>query len=232
VALGVAALPAMTKAIARAGNKVDALASKELQNAGELIMWLMIPCLCFLLQNSESVTRLVYQYGKFDETSVLATSSALYAYSFSLLGYGLIKVLTSFYYAIERTSYAMKVSLFSIAVNLIANFLLIKNWGHVGLALASSCTLGFNAIFLIIGLKKERLTLNRKNLVVSIFFLSLAATLALLLQNLFTQFLQKYFLSQKIFAISEIAINGLCVTLIFAAFAAVALKIRASTRKE
>lgn len=183
VAVGVAALPALTRAVAAADHRVDERVNQELQNAVELILWLMAPCMVFLLLNHLPAVQLLFQHGRFDQASAYATSSALFAYSFGVLGYGLIKVLTSFYFAVERTKFAMKVSLIAVLVNFFGNWLLVKQLGHVGLAATSALTLSFNAACLAWGLKGSGVVFEWRKLLKSMSFMVLAGLIAALLQR-------------------------------------------------
>lgn len=154
VAVGVYALPALTRAVVKAGKRVDEGVSQELQQACTFVSWLLLPCMLFTLINYQRIIDFLFRHGHYSETDALATGSALYAYSFSMLAYGLIKVLTAFYYATDRTSFAMKVSLFSICSNVVGNLLFVHRFGHVGLALTSSMTLCLNAGILLWGSKR------------------------------------------------------------------------------
>lgn len=153
VAIGAAVLPALARAMAKAGGHVDQVASTEIQNAVELVLWFMVPCFVFMVINSADIVRCLYQGGRFSANDAQQTAAALSAYSYSLITYGLIKVLTSFYFAVERTGYALKVSLFGIVVNATANYLLVHKYGHVGIAFGYSVTLIASVGLLIFGLR-------------------------------------------------------------------------------
>ena len=165
------------------------------------------------------MTQLLYQHGKFTSLDSQATADALYCYSFSLIAYGLLKVLSSYYYAVERTNYAMKVSLFSILVNFAANMFFVSSFGHKGLALS---TLTLNALFLVWGLRQDRLLWQKRKLAISISMMSLAFALAFGLQYGIQPFLAEFsFLSGlalKWRASLVILINGSMVVTTFAAF--------------
>ncbi len=220
VGLGIISLPALSRVIARKGTKGDV--AEKLQEALLLVTWLVVPCLCFLLLNALPVTQLLYQHGKFTSLDSQATADALYCYSFSLIAYGLLKVLSSYYYAVERTNYAMKVSLFSILVNFAANMFFVSSFGHKGLALSTSCTLTLNALFLVWGLRQDRLLWQKRKLAISISMMSLAFALAFGLQYGIQPFLAEFsFLSGlalKWRASLVILINGSMVVTTFAAF--------------
>lgn len=177
VAVGVVALPALSRIIANSSG-VNSLAIAKLQEALGLVIFFMSACFVVLVVNYDEVIRVLFNYGSFSERDVHQTGRALWGYSFGLFAYGLIKVLTSFYYSIDRTSYAMKVSLIGIIANFIANYLLVDIWGHVGLSLASSVTLSINALMLILGLNNYYRLLNWAK--VSLFLIMIGGATCLL----------------------------------------------------
>lgn len=225
VAIGSVAIPSFTKALSTSNQKVDSKVSQEFQAAIELVLWFMIPSCIFLLLNSLDIVKFLYEHGKFDSFASHKTSQALFAYSFGIVAYGLIKVLTSFYYAVERTSYAMKVSIISILINLIFNILLVKRYGHVGLATTSSITLTINALLLIIGLKPHKLIINKNKLFKTIILLSVGIITYYILSKglniiLCNNFILKklsfnYILNIKIKSLINLSFNIICLLLIF-----------------
>ena len=151
VAAGVYALPALTRAVIQAGKKVDHDVSAQLQQACIFVSWLLVPCMVYALVNHHMIIDFLFRHGHYTVSDVDATGKALFAYSFSMLAYGLIKVMTAFYYATDRTSFAMKVSLASIGINFLGNWFLVDKFGHIGLAFTSSLTLSINACILLWG---------------------------------------------------------------------------------
>ena len=156
VAIGMAALPALTRSITQANGKVDQMASDQLQKCIQIVLWLMVPAFLVLYFAAEPFINLFFKHARFSAEDAIATKNALKAYSFGVVGYGLIKVLTSYYFSIERTRYAMMVSLCGICLTVMANYLLVDDFGHVGLAYAASITLTANAVFLMLGTKKDK----------------------------------------------------------------------------
>ncbi len=179
VAISAAVLPALTRAISRAGNRVDKAASVEIINALDLVTWLLVPSFVFLYLSATDVIALFYEAGKFTATDTAATGIALRAYSFGLVSYGLLKVLNSYYYATERTRYAMWVGIVSIAINYLLNAALVSRMGHRGLALTTSATLTGNALLLLAGMTRDRVQVDWKELARSILILALASVTAL-----------------------------------------------------
>jgi putative peptidoglycan lipid II flippase len=182
VAIGAAVLPALARTMAKAGGNIDRAASHEIQNAVELVLWFMVPCFVFMVLNAEAIVRCLYEGGRFTLRDSQETAAALSAYSWSLITYGLIKVLTSFYFAIERTGYALKVSLFGIIVNAVSNYLLVTKYGHVGIAFGYSVTLIASVGLLLLGLRGVGITVDWRRFGKSMGLLVLAGAAAALLQ--------------------------------------------------
>ncbi len=177
VAVGAAVLPALSKSITEAGGRVDAKSSREAINALDLVCWLMIPCMVFMFGSALDITRLIYEAGRFSAGDTAATAAAIQAYSCGLLSYGLLKVLNSYYYAIDRTRFPMIVSFFSIICNYIANSMLVQKFGHEGLAMTASLTLTMNALLLIIGMSRDGIQVDKKQIFTSIGLLLLATAI-------------------------------------------------------
>ena len=152
VAVGSVCLPRMSRAYSAGSAAIkQARLSEELQHSTELITWLIMPCFCFTACNSRPIVELLFHYGNFSTYAVDQTALALYAYNFSLLGYSLVKVLTPFYYVIERTTFPMWVGMGSIALNFGSNYLLAQRYGHVGIAATMAVVLSLNAVALGLG---------------------------------------------------------------------------------
>ena len=191
VAVGVSALPRLARAITKAHKSITNEVSREFQMACELMLWLLMPCMIFLLINKLHITKLLFEHGHFGPRDTQGTSDAIFAYSFGMLGYGLIKVLTSFYYAVERTSYAMVVAIISVFINFTGNALLVREFGHMGLAYTSSITLSMNATLLIIGLRKHHLAVDYRSLSKTVGLLALASLICVCTQPLLTNLMER-----------------------------------------
>ncbi len=152
VAVGSVCLPRMSRAYTGGTPETRrSRLSEELQSSTELLTWFILPCFCFTACNSRFIVELLFHYGKFSSYAVDQTALALYAYNFSLLGYSLIKVLTPFYYVIEKTTFPMWVGVGSIALNFGSNYFLAQRYGHVGIAATMAIVLSLNAAVLALG---------------------------------------------------------------------------------
>lgn len=219
VAVSSVILPKLAQEIVKAGKTIDKKVSSVFQNSIELVIWLMSPCMVFLLCNYNYIVQLLYQHGNFRSFDAKATGMALYAYSFSVISYGLIKVLTSFYFSVERTSYAMKASIGCIIVNLVGNLIFVDIYGHTGLAITTSCTLTINALILIIGLKKHKLEIDTKNLCINLLSIGAIISVSYILQNMLTASIMSIpdisTLHIKISSAIVLAVNGLSTVALF-----------------
>jgi putative peptidoglycan lipid II flippase len=217
VAIGVAVLPRLTKSIAKNQGVVDQTVSAELYKATELVVWCMGFCLAYLAGNSTFLVDVMYGYNKFLPSDTQNTAAALYAYSFGVIGYGLTKVVTSFYYAVEKTSYPMKVAIFSIVINIVGNSFFVHRWGHQGIAWTSSVTLTFNAAALLFGLKRFNVRFDIKELSKSLMLLVVAVAVAIFGQMLIHQALADALagLSPKLVDIAMLLANGVLCVVVF-----------------
>ncbi len=219
VAVGSAALPALSRAVVKNTGTINAEVARQLQFAMELVLWLMVPSFLVFILSATDIVTVLFQHGDFDTESTVATSAALRAYSFSLFGYGLLKVLTSFYYASERTSFAMKTGLISIILNTIGCWLLVERYGHIGLAMTSSITICANAVFLLIGLTPQKPAFNWREILKMLAFLSAGLCLCLLLGKGLEYSSMLSILTAtmpiKISSLITVLANGLIITSVF-----------------
>jgi putative peptidoglycan lipid II flippase len=151
VAVGTVALPAVSRSVAR-----DNLTEfrQTIVRALRMVFCLTIPAAVGLAVLAPETIGLVYQHGRFGPHDTQMAARALVAYSFGLAGYANIKVLVPAFYALGDARTPMLVSLLSILVNALLNWLTI-HWlglGHTGLALATSSValLNFAILFVII----------------------------------------------------------------------------------
>jgi putative peptidoglycan lipid II flippase len=216
VAIAAAALPALSRSLAQSKNRVNAQVSNEMQYALELVCWLTVPCMIFLFVNHTFVIQLLFQHMSFTSDDAMQTGQALFCYSFGLVSYGLIKVLSSFYYAIERTTYAMYVSFASIAVSAAGNYLLVERFQHAGLATTTSISLAFNSLALLSGLWAQKVQWNWSRLRRSAGILSLFCAVALAVQIVAVLlFDQTYFTDAKLNALMILSINTFVIACVF-----------------
>lgn len=111
-----------------------------LAHALRLVMLLTIPSAIGLIILAEPIIALIYEHGRFTAAATQQTAAALRFYALGLVGYSAVKVLAPAFYALDRRNLPMIVSIFSIALNFLLNWLLTfyLKLGHKGLALSTS----------------------------------------------------------------------------------------------
>ena len=104
----------------------------------------------------------LFLYGDFTEQDVHMASIALWAYSFGLLGFIMVKVLAPGYFARQDTKTPVKIGILAMVVNMVCNVIFVFGMikldipgVHAGLALATTASSFFNAILLYKGLKRD-----------------------------------------------------------------------------
>jgi len=130
------------------------------------------------------VVKCLLQSGHFKAYDAEQTGAALFAYSFALLGYGLSKVMTSFYFALERTRFALYVSLVTIAFNASINWHLVSHHGHTGLAWGYSVTQTLSIGLLVYGMRGHQIVINWTKGLKSLGLLTLSIVLSMALMEI------------------------------------------------
>ena len=86
--------------------------------------------------------KVVFQHGEFTYDDTIVTASALFFYSFGMIGYAVCETLNKSFYAVGDGKTPMLTSLFGIAVNFASAFIFVVplRMGIGGLALASAAS--------------------------------------------------------------------------------------------
>lgn len=97
----------------------------------------------------------LFYRGAFGEQDVVMSSQSLMAYTAGLLGFVLIKVLASGFYARQNTTLPVKIGMVAMVTNIVLNLILIGPLQHAGLALATAGSALLNATLLFWYLRRE-----------------------------------------------------------------------------
>lgn len=145
VSLAAATLPVFSRSWSNQSYE-DAAAS--LVKSVKRVFAINLPASAGLAFLGMPIISLIFEHGHFSREDTLATSQALAAYAVGLTAYSVVKVLVPVCYAMGETKVAVMSSFFSVASNLIFNFLFVKDLGFVGLALGTSITAMLNSVLL------------------------------------------------------------------------------------
>ncbi len=107
---------------------------------------------------AEPIIRVVFERGAFTAESTKITATALFYYSFGMVGYGICEVLNKSFYALSDGKTPMVASIFGILVNLLMAYLLVGVFqlGVGGLALATAISSLAIAAWLMVAMNRRR----------------------------------------------------------------------------
>jgi len=154
VAVASATLPAISRSAGE--GRIGDFRATVSRSLG-LVFLFTIPSAAGLIVLSEPIVGLVYERGRFSAFDTEQTALALSFYCLGLASYAAIKVLTPAFYALDAVRVPVAASVVSIVVNCALNwtFLRVLDWGHWGLALATSLVATFNFLVLLVFLARR-----------------------------------------------------------------------------
>ncbi len=172
IALGTAVLPSMSR---QAGAGDLAGLSRSTAFALRLIAFFTIPASIALVILRVPIIAVLFQRGLFTFRDTLATATALLGYTVGLWAFSGLKVITQAFFSLKDTKTPLWVAIISVTVNVTAGVLMLKPWGHGGLALATSLAAAVNIVLLFRLLMKRLPIFPARELTVSLGKISAAA---------------------------------------------------------
>ncbi|MCC8371671.1 MAG: murein biosynthesis integral membrane protein MurJ [Rickettsia endosymbiont of Pseudomimeciton antennatum] len=139
-------------------------AAKIQNNAIKVGLLLSLPVAFGIIVLSEPIIHIIYQRGAFTYDDTIKTAEAISAFSLGLPAFILSKILTPIFYANHDTKTPLKITLYSLTVNTILNIVMMRQFGHLGIALACSVTAWYNVWLLYTHTKKYGLSFIDSNL--------------------------------------------------------------------
>jgi putative peptidoglycan lipid II flippase len=153
---GVSIATAVLPAAARYAALDDAKAVRETVSRGmTLMLMLNIPATFGLLALATPIVRLLFERGRFLPSDTASTAAALQFYAIGLVGYSATRIASPVFYALGRSRVPVAVSTASMAINIVAAFLLVRAAGFRGLAFATSLAALANGGALLMLLRKH-----------------------------------------------------------------------------
>jgi putative peptidoglycan lipid II flippase len=129
IGLGTILLPTVSRLLST-GKEAEAM---DTQNRGiELALFLTLPATAAFIFAAEPIVRGLFQHGRFTAEDSVLCGWALSAFSLGLPSYVLVKVLTPGFYARADTKTPVRLALYSVAINIIGNLILIPTLGQLG----------------------------------------------------------------------------------------------------
>ena len=135
VSIATAALPAVSRHAAVADH---AGTRRVVAQALGMTIVLCLPATFGLVMLAEPIVRLLFERGRFSPLDTASTAAALRYYAVGLVGYASVRVSSPVFYAIRQSKVPVVVSLWTIALSIVINVLLVRVMGFRGLALGTS----------------------------------------------------------------------------------------------
>jgi putative peptidoglycan lipid II flippase len=123
---------------------------RQAQSALWLVLLLTVPITVLGVFFAEPLTRLVYEYGRFQAADTVRTAQAVQAYLIGLPFYAGVHLLSRNFYAVQNTMTPAWVGLGGFVLNVAGDLVLMRLFSHWGIALARTLTLLVTAIVLYI----------------------------------------------------------------------------------
>lgn len=114
------------------------LLERTLEKVLEVISLIMFPVMFAIIICSKEIVEILFYHGEFSVTAVERTVEALNIYALSIVPISLRLILEKVFYASQEPITPMLNSFYGIAINIILDIMLVKTWGHQGLAFATS----------------------------------------------------------------------------------------------
>jgi putative peptidoglycan lipid II flippase len=165
VSIGTAVLPAVSRHVAAR----DVGAARDTVSSGlSMMLMLNVPATVGLMVLGVPIVRVIFEHGEFTPQDTVATAAALQLYAIGLLGYSIVRIASPIFYALGRNRTPVVVSVITVLVNAALNIALVQVMGYRGLALGTSIAALFNAITLLVLLRRGLDGLNEQHLVGSL----------------------------------------------------------------
>lgn len=171
ISIATAIFPTLSQ---QANNDLPAL-KKTASGANNIILLFAIPITVAILLLGNSIVELVFMRGAFSQESADITANALKIYALGLPALSLAEILNREFYALKDTKAPVVCSVASISTNIILNFLLVKQFGYMGLALSTSIAAMVLALLLFYKLHKKIGEIGLRHLLTNCSKMTLAA---------------------------------------------------------
>ncbi|WP_307905449.1 murein biosynthesis integral membrane protein MurJ [Haliovirga abyssi] len=182
ISIATVVFPMLSKNITE--NKIED-AKRNIEEGFKLLIFLVAPSMTVLIYYSKDIVKLILGYGKFSNIAIKITSESLATYSLGLLFYTGIHILVRGYYSYKDTKTPVKISIIAIGTNILLDYLLVKEYKYIGLALATVIASGINFTLLLYFFNKRYFKINVMGIVKFILVVSFKLVVVVAILNLF-----------------------------------------------
>ncbi len=143
-----------------------------------MISFITLPAAAGLFVLSDEIIRTLFHHGHFTDASVAATSAALMAFAVGLPFISGVRVTSNAFYSMQDSKTPVRVATMAVTVDLVMSVILMKPFGHVGIAMAVTSASIFNFTMHLIDFRKKVGPLGLRR-IASGLIRTLTATLAM-----------------------------------------------------
>jgi putative peptidoglycan lipid II flippase len=161
VSIGTAVLPAVSR---HSAQRDRAAVRDTVADGLSLMLMLNVPATVGLLTLASPIVRLLLERRAFTPGDTAATAAAVQWYALGLIGYSVVRITSPVFYALGKNRTPVQVSVVTVLVNVSLNVGLRHLFGFRGLALGTSLAALFNAVTLLVLLRRELGGLNGQRL--------------------------------------------------------------------
>lgn len=155
VAISAVILPILTRAV----HSGDDLTSKKLLEKGQRQTFALMSLSMFgIFSLGRLIVEVLFGHGAFDAHSIEEVTNCLWGYSIGLIPHGILLLFSSCFYAYKDYKTPMHAALISVVINVCLNVVMVffLKWGALSIAIGTSLTSLFNALYLIIIFERKR----------------------------------------------------------------------------
>ena len=192
-----------------AGGKDDVFGETTRQSLSYTIFVIAYVAAMFIAL-SKPIIKVVFERGAFTSENTYLTATALFFYSFGMIGYAICEILNKSFYALKDGKIPMMASIFGIGVNFISAFLFVRvlELKVGGLALSSAVSSSFIAGILLIMINKRKNGTVTKDFLVNGFKMVACATLSAIVSAYIYKTVQNALSDGMIFTLIKLVVSA------------------------
>lgn len=134
-----------------AENHIELL-KRNLRKGVSILVFLLFPIMVIAVVFNRDIVTIVYYRGSFGSEAVNLTSLALLIYALSWITASVEKLFMKAFYALNDTKIPMRISIFTVVINIVLSICFVQLFGFAGIPLgtaaAEMCSVVFNLFFL------------------------------------------------------------------------------------
>jgi len=177
IALGTALLPTLSKL--ESEQQMDEVANR-IGHSLQIALFFALPATMALFVISGDLISGLFGYGAFSQTDSQQAAYALMAYAVGLTAFVVNKVFQPVFFASSRGTFVLKISLLSVAINIVGSVTMMPTLGHIGLALATAISSWVAVVIMaVILLREKRLLMASLSQSLPIFLASVIMMISL-----------------------------------------------------